>query len=119
MGVSKRVADRIKLQLKRYQAILSEAKGRDVSESDTVTILVDMLADVFGYDKYSEVTREFAIRGTYCDLAVKVAGDLRYLIEAKAIGVELKDQHIKQAVDYAANQGIEWVILTNGVIWQI
>ena len=36
----------------------------------------------------------------------------------KAIGLELKDNHIKQAVDYAANQGCEWVILTNGVLWQ-
>ncbi len=119
MAVSKRIADRIKRELKRYQGILSDAKGRDVSESDTVTILVDMLADVFGYDKYAEVTKEFAIRGTYCDLAVKVGEDLRFLIEAKAVGVELKDQHVKQAVDYAANQGIEWVLLTNGVTWQI
>ena len=26
---------------------------------------------------------------------------------------------MKQAVDYAANQGLEWVILTNGSIWRI
>src|SRR5690606_5833040 len=32
---------------------------------------------------------------------------------------ELKDQHIKQAVDYAANQGVEWVGLTNGEEWRI
>jgi predicted type IV restriction endonuclease len=27
--------------------------------------------------------------------------------------------HIKQAVDYAANQGIEWVALTNGQLWKV
>jgi hypothetical protein len=41
------------------------------------------------------------------------------LIEVKAIGLDLKDAHIKQAVDYAANQGIEWVALTNGNQWRV
>jgi hypothetical protein len=31
-------------------------------------IVSDMLADVFGYDKYNEITRELCVRGTYCDL---------------------------------------------------
>jgi predicted type IV restriction endonuclease len=41
------------------------------------------------------------------------------LIEVKAIGLDLKPGHLKQAVDYAANKGIEWVMLTNGLIWEI
>jgi hypothetical protein len=59
------------------------------------------------------------IRGTFCDLAIKVEGKLSLLIEVKAIGLDLKDNHIKQAVDYAANQGCEWVGLTNGVNWRV
>ena len=41
------------------------------------------------------------------------------LIEVKAIGLDLKDQYVKQAVDYAANQGVDWVGLTNGLIWRV
>ncbi|HEV7922217.1 MAG TPA: restriction endonuclease subunit R, partial [Thermoanaerobaculia bacterium] len=41
------------------------------------------------------------------------------IIEVKAIGLELKDGHAKQAVDYAANQGVEWVALTNGNLWRV
>lgn len=52
-------------------------------------------------------------------LAVKLDGKLAFLLEVKAIGLDLKDQHVKQAVDYAANQGVEWVGLTNGCIWRI
>jgi hypothetical protein len=78
-----------------------------------------MLADVFGYDKYSDLTSEYAIRGTYCDLATKIDGVLQTLIEVKAIGLDLKDQHVKQAVDYAANQGVDWVLLTNGQQWRV
>lgn len=119
MAISKKVAERIVSQFKKYQAILSDAKSRDISESDTVVIIADMLADVLGYKKYIEITTEFAVRGTYVDLAVKVGNDVRFLIEVKAVGVSLKDGHVKQAIDYGANQGINWIILTNGIIWQI
>jgi hypothetical protein len=78
-----------------------------------------MLCDVFGFDKYSEVTSENAIRGTFCDLATKMDGRLQWLAEVKAVGQELKDSYVKQAVDYAANQGVDWVVLTNGVLWRI
>lgn len=117
--VPKRVAERIVAGIKRYQPILENAKARDVGEADTVTIVKDMLADLFGYDKYADLTSEYAIRGTYCDLATKIDGTLQTLIEVKAIGLDLKDQHVKQAVDYAANQGVDWVLLTNGQQWRV
>jgi hypothetical protein len=116
-SVPKKVIERLISGLKRFQPILAAAKARDVGETDTVTIVKDMLADVFGYDKYSELTSEYAVRSTYCDLAIKLDGQLATLIEVKAIGIDLKDAHIKQAVDYAANQGVDWVLLTNGIRW--
>jgi predicted type IV restriction endonuclease len=118
-SVPKRVADRLVIGIKRFQPVLAAAKARDVGEADTVTIIKDMLADVFGYDKYTEVTSEYSIRSTFCDLATKIDGVLQTLIEVKAIGTDLKAQHVKQAVDYAANQGVDWVLLTNGICWQV
>lgn len=119
VAVPKKVAERLIAGIKRYQPILNSARSRDLGEADTVTIVKDMLADVFGYDKYSEVTSEYAIRSTYCDLAIKIDGTLQTLIEVKAIGLDLKDPHVKQAVDYAANQGVDWVLLTNGMCWRV
>lgn len=118
-SVPKKVYERLVSGIKQFQPILESARSRDVNEADTVTIVKDMLADVFGYDKYSEVTSEFSIRGSYCDLATKLDGAIATLIEVKAIGLDLKDQHVKQAVDYAANQGVDWVLLTNGIIWRV
>jgi hypothetical protein len=97
VSVPKKVAERLASGIKRFQPILTSAKSRDVGEADTVTIIKDMLADVFGYDKYSEVTSEYAIRGTFCDLATKIEGTLQALVEVKAVGIELKDSHVKQA----------------------
>ena len=119
MAIPKKVADRLSTGLKRFQPIISAAKARDANESDTSMIVTDMMAELFGYDKYSEVTKELAIRGTYCDLATKIEGKFQMLIEVKAVGIDLKESHIKQAVDYASNKGIEWVALTNANNWKV
>ena len=117
--VPNKVAERLAAGIKRFQPILASAKSRDVGESDTVIIVTDILSEVFGYDKYSEITSETSIRGTWCDLAIKLDGAIEFLIEVKSIGTELKEAHTKQAVDYSANQGTDWVILTNGEIWRV
>jgi hypothetical protein len=117
--IPKKVQERLIKGIKKFSKILEDARSRDINESDTVVIITDMLSYIFGYDKYSEITTEFSIRGTYCDLATRSNGKIHYLIEVKAIGNELKEAYIKQAVDYAANEGIDWVILTNGIKWII
>lgn len=116
--VPARVSDRVKTELKKLRPALVSAKERDVNESDTGLLVAAILSDVLGYNRFLEITSEHAIRGTYCDLAVKLDGKLKLLIEVKAIGIDLKDNHLKQAVDYAANQGVDWVVLTNGIVWR-
>lgn len=115
--IPKRFLDRARPQLRRYQKVLADAQSRDVNESDTSVIVSDFLSDVLGYDKYREVTTEFAVRSTYCDLAVTCDGRLCYLIEVKPVGTDLRDNHIRQAVDYGAKEGCDWVLLTNGAEW--
>lgn len=119
MAIPSRVRERIITGLKRLQPIVAQQRARDVSEADTVTVVKDLLSEVLGYDKYAELTSEHCIRGTYCDLAVKIEDKLVQLIEVKAAGLELDDRHVKQAIDYASNQGVEWVILTNATIWRL
>lgn len=119
MAVSKRVAERMERALKQFRQVLEQQRARDVSEADTVTIVKDLLSELFGYDKWAELTSEHNIRGTFCDLAVKLEAKLAFLIEVKAIGLDLKDNHIKQAIDYASNQGCEWVVLTNAIEWRL
>lgn len=118
-SITPKTKERIVAGIKKFQPILNRARAADINESDTVTIIADMLCDVFGYDKYTEVTSEFAIKKTFCDLALKVDDRLCLLIECKAIGLGLKDDYIKQATDYAANAGVDWVVLTNGVLWKV
>jgi len=118
-AMSAKVKNRLVDGIKRFKPIIARARDKDVNESDTVAIITDVLSEVFGYDKYSDITSEFAIKKTYCDLALMVNGQPRLLLEAKAAGLNLKEQYIKQAVDYGSNSGIEWVVLTNSVHWMV
>jgi predicted type IV restriction endonuclease len=117
--IPSKVQTRLISGLKKFQTIVSNAKTKDINESDTVVIITDMLSELFGYDKYTEITSEQAIKKTFCDLAIKIDGKVRFIIEVKAAGLELKSDHIRQAVDYGANSGVDWVILTNGSSWKV
>jgi hypothetical protein len=119
MAIPKKVADRLGAGLKSLVPILVQQKARDVSEADTVTLVKDLLSEVFGFDKYADLTGQMAIRGTYCDLAIKLDEKVTHIVEVKAVGMDLDDRHVKQAIDYAANQGVEWVVLTNAITWRL
>jgi len=51
-----------------------ERQGSGCERGQYVFIIRDMLAEVFGYDELLDITSEFAIKGTYCDLAIKLDG---------------------------------------------
>jgi len=119
MAIPQKVSERLTKETLRFQKILRRATDKDINEADTVIIVSDMLSDIFGFDKYAEITREYSIRNTYCDLAVKVERDVKYLIEVKSISIDLKENHLRQAVDYGAHEGIQWVVLTNGLRWLV
>jgi hypothetical protein len=115
----RKFVERIAGNLKKYQRIAAAQQKADVAEADTVTLVKDILADVFGYDKYEELTSEHQIKSTYCDLAIRIGGKLRLLVEVKSAGSSLADNHLRQVIDYGAHQGIHWVILTNAVEWRL
>ena len=116
-SIPNKVASRLAAGIKKFQPILVDAKNPDVNEADTVTIVTAILSEPFGYDQFREITSERAIKGTYCDLAIKLNDNTNpcLITEVKAIGVELKDSHVNQAVFNGARDGVQWVILTNGI----
>lgn len=117
--IPKKIVERYIKTVPKFQRILKIARDRDINEADTVSVVQDILCEVFGFEKYLEITGEYAVRGTYCDLALKIEEKIQYLIEVKAIGLTLKENHLRQAVDYGANKGVQWVVLTNGIIWEL
>lgn len=78
-----------------------------------------MLENVLGFDGYSEITREHNVKNKYVDLAVRLDGNVRFLIEVKSAGTILRDRHIEQAQHYASEGNIRWVVLTNCLTWKL
>lgn len=109
----------IKQALKKYQAVIQQAKEQNINEADTVIRLVKILEDVLGYDALSEISREANLKDRYVDLMLKVGGVPKLIIEVKAPGVALRDRQIEQAESYASRNNFHWVLLTNLVDWNL
>lgn len=117
MGLDKQTSN----QLNRFATAFREARDRGTNESDTVMYLVKFFEDVLGYDSLKgEISKELAIKDRYCDIALKVDGAVRVLVEAKAASIKgLADKHIEQAENYGSRSGVPWVVLTNGIEWRL
>lgn len=109
----------LKKKLKTYSDIFKEAQEKGKKEADVVMYLVQFFKDALGYDIFTEISKEYQIKGKYCDVAIKIKGQVEMLIEAKQPGVRLADRHIEQAEIYAMRSGTKWVLLTNGCDWRL
>ena len=105
--------------LKEFLPIVRDAKKAKLNEADTRTRVQLFLEKVLGYDLLKEITQEHMVASHYVDLAIKIRGDVKMLIEVKAITSKLRDVHVSQAVNYAANEGINTAILTNLDEWRV
>jgi hypothetical protein len=86
----------------------------ELDESGTRLMINTFLTDVLGYAPIEEVKTEYMIRGTYADYVIQMKGVRHFLVEVKALSLTLSDKHLRQAINYGANEGIEWALLTNG-----
>jgi len=109
----KQIETRLKLYKKKYL----RKKYADLDESATRIMINSLLTDVFGYTELEEIKTEYRIRGEYADYVIQLARKKHFVVEVKAVQLELSEKHLRQSIAYAANEGIDWIILTNG--WQI
>jgi len=109
----------IRKDLKKYLPHLLKAAEDNLNEADTLQRLTKVFEDVLGYDAMSEISRESSVKDRYVDVALKVEDAVRILVEVKSASTTLRDRHIEQAQNYAANGNVRWVLLTNGVAWNL
>lgn len=110
--------NRIKSFLKKFGEVVKKAEDAGFNESDTRTIVLEVLTSALGYDKFFEITGEFEIKGRYADFAIKLDGKIKFFIEVKAIGSKLSERDLFQVQSYSASHNLCWMVLTNGRIWK-
>lgn len=100
--------------LKKYSKKYLNGKYTELDESGTRLMINSFLMDVLGYEALEEIKTEYMIKGTYADYVIQIKGKRHFLIEVKALTLNLSEAHLRQAINYGANEGIEWALLTNG-----
>jgi len=98
---------------------MQDLLARDANESDTRLLVNDILSDLLGYDKYSELTTEYMVRGEYADYAIRIDQQTIAFVEVKRVATQLNQKHLRQIEMYGVNEGVEWLILTNAQSWQV
>jgi len=102
---------------------LDKHRKDGLKEYPTRTIFIDPLLQALGWDVKDpdEVELEYpTIDGKSVDYAPKINRKPVMFIEAKSLNDPLTDvKSITQVVGYAANAGVEWCILTNGVTYKV
>lgn len=92
---------------------VTQGRKRGVEENIKQKIIVPLL-ELLGFDKNKDMDFEHTIRNKKADIALNVENKPKIIVECKSIEQKL-DNHIKQALDYAINKQIPFVILTNGI----
>ncbi len=113
------VRERVRAAIKKYSGPLQGLLTRDANEGDTRLFVTDFLYEALGYDKYTDLTTEYMVRGDFADYGIRIDKEMIAFIEVKRVATKLDSRHLKQVEMYAVNEGVEWVVLTNGVHWKI
>jgi hypothetical protein len=111
--------DRLKAAIRRFSKPLADLVARDAYEGDTRLLVTDFLCDGLGFDKYADLTTEYQVKGEFADYGVRIDRELVAFIEVKRVATKLSTRHLRQVEMYAVNEGVEWIILTNGAVWQV
>ena len=109
----------IRRALKKFAPMFLDAREASLNEADTVLRLCKFFEDVLEYDAIEDISREANLKNKFVDICLKIDGKVRLLVEAKASAVPLRDRHIEQAQSYASHNNYPWVLLTNGVEWNL
>jgi len=100
--------------LKGYRKEFLDGNIKELDESGTRIMINRFLSEVLGYKQLEEIKTEYMIKGTYADYVIQVNKTRHFLVEVKALSFQLSEKHLRQTVNYGANEGIEYALLTNG-----
>jgi len=93
---------------------LTRKQNLELDESATRLMVNYFLTDVLDYVELDDIKTEYNIRGEYADYVIQLARKKHIVIEVKSIQLDLNDRHLRQSLSYAANEGIDWILLFNG-----
>src|SRR4051812_46884291 len=113
MATAKQLQE-LRERLKDYKKKYLRKELRGVGEADTRIMTNYFLTEILGYQELSEIKTEYAIRGEYADYVIQLQRKKHFVVEVKSIELDISEKHLRQSLSYAANEGIDWILLHNG-----
>jgi len=110
---------RTRAAMGRFGGPLADLLERDASEDDTRLLVTDFLCEGLGFDRDADLTTEFQAKGECAGYGVRIDRKLAAFIEVKRCTQKLNMRHLRQVQMHAVDAGVEWIILTNGQVWQV
>ncbi|MBP2412769.1 DNA-binding TFAR19-related protein (PDSD5 family) [Arthrobacter stackebrandtii] len=110
--------EQVREAIQRYVKPLEALRARDANEGDTRMVVTDMLCEGLDFDKFKDLTTEYMVKQDFADYGVRIDKQMVAFIEVKRISQKLNERHLRQVLMYAVNEGVEWMVLTNGAVWQ-
>ena len=110
--------EQVRAAVESYTKPLEALRARDANEGDTRMVVTGMLCEELDYDKFKDLTTEYMVKQDFADYGVRIDKQLVAFIEVKRISQKLNERHLRQVLMYAVNEGVEWMVLTNGAVWQ-
>jgi hypothetical protein len=74
----------------------------------------NFLTEILGYQELAEIKTEYRIKSEYADYVIQLKRKKHFVVEVKSIEIDINDKHLRQSLSYAANEGIDWILLING-----
>jgi hypothetical protein len=104
----------LKDKLKTYKKKYLRKEFSSLDESATRIMTNSFLTEVLGYQELEEIKTEYRIRSEYADYVIQLKRKKHFVVEVKSIELDLNERHLRQSLSYAANEGIDWILLLNG-----
>ena len=100
--------------LKDYKRKYLRKEFSSLDESATRIMTNNFLTELLGYLELVEIKTEYRIRSEYADYVIQLKRKKHFVVEVKSIDLDLNEKHLRQSLSYAANEGIDWILLLNG-----
>jgi hypothetical protein len=100
--------------LKKYKKKYLKKEFSSLDESATRIMTNSFLSELLGYEELVEIKTEYRIRSEYADYVIQLKRKKHFVVEVKSIDLDINEKHLRQSLSYAANEGIDWILLLNG-----
>lgn len=104
----------IREQLKNYKRKYLRKEFAALNEADTRIMTNSFLTELLGYRELEEIKTEYRIKSEYADYVIQLKRKKHFVVEVKSIELDINEKHLRQSLAYAANEGIDWILLLNG-----